>query len=161
MKPITKKVIEAGLVSKHTLMLMQRWGYLDPEATELNNAIEISDGLTNGFVKFVEELDELLMEEEDEEIKETRFSMTLRDPMLVAWDFDLEMGVEIKDMVIFRDEFNNLIFPSSSVPHIGYKFKILDSDNLKEIGKWFEITRLTTLWAASCPIAHQVEAIPL
>lgn len=81
MKPISKKVIEAGLVPKHTLMLMRRWGYLDLETCP-DIIPTMQDDLKQGFLKFVEELEELIAaeEEDDYDIKETEFSLaSIRD----------------------------------------------------------------------------------
>ena len=76
MKPISRKVIEAGLVPKHTLLLMRRWGYLDPESCpEILPTIQ--DDLKQSFLKFVEELEELLDAEDEDyyEIKAIDFSL--------------------------------------------------------------------------------------
>lgn len=145
MKSITKKVIEAGLVSKHTLLLMQRWGYLEPEATPIHGTMQTD--LKEGFAKFVEELDELLAEEDDGDIKETKFSITLRNPSLVKWY--VPTG-DNNPIIVFTDESTQLIFPASEDPQPGDRFYAIDTQNL------YEITTVIKLWSGSNVIAHQV-----
>lgn len=145
MKPITKKVIESGLVHKHTVMLMQRWGYLEPEAASIHGIMQTD--LKEGFSKFVEELDELLAEEDDGDIKETKLSITLRNPSLIKWY--VPTGDD-NPIIVFTDESTQLIFPASEEPQSGDRFYAVDTRNL------YEITTVTKLWSGSDVIAHQV-----
>ena len=160
MKPISQKVIEAGLVPKHALLLFKRWGYLDPEDTDLpEEGPEAAKGdqLKEGFIQFVEELDTLLEAKAEEEIKETRFSITLKDPRSVKWLREDKHGnfVDMGDwtLVVFSDEVGRLIFPPSENP-AHCRFRIIATKER------MEVTSCTPLWHGDTLYAYQVEAEP-
>lgn len=159
MKPITKAVIDAGLIPKHTLMLFKRWGYLDPDATEIpeettamtRTAREIKDSLHS----FVEELDALIEEKAEEPIKETRLSITLRNPFRIQLLFEDKYGNWIEggeDFVVFHDEADYLIFAPSIEIHMGSKFINVATKD------WYEVYSHAPLWHDDMVYADQVEA---
>ena len=165
MKPITKKVIESGLVPKHALMLMQRWGYLDPEEAVIPDtgpAQRTAKELKSFLVRFVEELDELIEAEAEEEIKETSFSITLNSPLSIIWKPPIYFGSDLSPniwsppMVIFRDEFGHFIIPDPAwKPEIGHMFRPKTTDGDLH---WYEITSCTPLWSGDTLIAYQIDA---
>ncbi len=79
MKDLTRKVLESGLINKHTAVLMEKWGYLEPGASDMVGKIQGLNGPTavtlesNPFKKkeeirrvledFVEDLELLLQPE--------------------------------------------------------------------------------------------------
>lgn len=156
MKPIIKKVIEAGLIPKHTLLLFKRWGYLEPEATDVDIPESVtSKELKAGFIRFVEELDELIEAKADEGIKETRFAITLKEPFRIKWlREDKYSNYIVSDdwiVVVFQDEAGRLIFPPSADP-TDRKFIVMSNNER------FEITTCTPLWYGDTLYAYQVEA---
>lgn len=154
MKPISKKIAESGLVPKHTLLLMQRWGYLDPEEPLTTEAEVIQEEIREGFAQFVEELDTLIEAKDEEEMKETKFSITLQDPFRVTWLSEKygNWSAYGDFIVVFRDEAERMIFPSSESPHIGMRFEVLLDKS------WYEVTECTPLWSGDTIVAYQVEA---
>lgn len=144
MKPITKKVIEAGLVPKHTILLMQRWGYLEPEASDIPT---MQADLKEGFIQFVEDLEELIEEEAEKDIQETKFSITLRDPFLVYWIGDAKP----RSVIVFKDESGHLIFPASEGVRLGDIFQTAETKELQEI------ISVVRLWSGSDIVAYQVD----
>ncbi len=163
MKPISKKVIEAGLIPKHTLLLFKRWGFLDPKddiLPDTQTALTSAENLKQGFIRFVEELDELLEEKAEEEPKETRFSITLKEPFAVEWLREDKHGCWVEysapydeTLVVFKDEADRLIFPPSHDPN-GRHFRI------KKSKIHYEVIESTPLWYGSTLYAYQVEAEP-
>lgn len=154
MKPITKKVIEAGLVPKHTILLMQKWGYLDPEATADVDERVVHHDIKSSLTKFVEELDELLEAKKDEDIKETSFSITLRSPFRIMWLYEKYGNYSTygDPIIAFKDEMDRIILPASESPSEGRLFSRLSDE------AWFEITSCTPLWADDTIVAYQIEA---
>lgn len=165
MKPIAKKVIEAGLVPKHTLMLMKRWGYMDPEDTTsvatsglISTEVgKVASDVENGFTQLVEELDELLEAKNEEDIKETKFSITLCNPFRVMWLTKDKYGNYRNygtQFVVFHDEADRLIFPASEEPSLDSSFEAMVS------GDCFHVENVTPLWSGDLIIAYQVETRP-
>lgn len=163
MKPITKKVIEAGLIPKHTLLMFKRWGYLDPEDTSLPEGskavIATADQLKAGFTQLVEELDTLLEEKAEEGIKETRFSVMLIDPFRIKWLVEDKHGNWTSrhelPIVVFKDEAGNMIFPPSAGDPADRRFEMYNSKIQ------YEITSSVPLWYGDTLYAYQVEAEPI
>lgn len=157
MKPIAQKVVDAGLVPKHTLLLFKRWGYMDPEQTEVpDTALAKHKELEEGFTQFVEELDTLLEEKQDEEIKETRFSITLGDPFQVRWLYEEDQCyLETQDapFIVFHDETGRLIFPTQFDPTDRYFVAVAKDDR-------FHVTDCVPLWHGDTLYAYQVEVEP-
>ncbi len=153
MKPISKKIIEAGLVPKHTLMLMQKWGYMDPESKDADQQIVQLD-IKDTFSKFVDELDELLEAKNEEDIKEISFSITLRNPFRILWlaEKNGNYFTHSNPIIAFRDEMDRIILPASESPSVGNYFSRLSDEH------WFEITSVTPLWADDTIVAYQIEA---
>lgn len=160
MKPISKKVVEAGLVSKHTLLLMKRWGYMDPEqelpedGESTSMAQRVHSEIKVSFTKFVDDLDQLLEEKETEDIKETKFSITLTDPFQIIRLYEKYGNYEEfgSPIIIFRDETGRMVFPPSEMPGLGDMFEMMDSKD------WYEITEVAPLWSGNTIVAYQVEA---
>jgi hypothetical protein len=156
MKPISKKVIEAGLVPKHTLLLMQRWGYMDPETDDIDQdpiLQTVHSDLKEGFAKFVDELDELLEAKQEEDIKETSFSLLLKNPFRIMWLSEKYGNYSTygDPVVVFKDDLDRLVFPASEECHVGRMFSRMTDES------WFEITEVTPLWADDTLAAYQVE----
>lgn len=76
MKPLVKRVLEAGLVDKHTAQMLERWGQLDQGAADLVGQKQLTE---KTLTQFVEELDEL-METEKETYKQTTLDVFVTSP---------------------------------------------------------------------------------
>lgn len=88
MKPLTRKLIESGLLDKHTIAMMQRWGQWDSgtignAVMESSNpaAVSLKEMTEEGLEEFAEELSELL--EQRSEIHETRLEMQVKEKTLI------------------------------------------------------------------------------
>jgi hypothetical protein len=143
-KDISKKIVEAGLVDKHTLVLMQRWGYLDGtvETTKLEQTKET-------FRDFVDDLEGLLDAKDEEGIKETRFAILLSNPINVSWIRDEE-----NPFIVFHDEADNLIFAPGTTPEVGDCFMVVKTRKLNLIEE------VTPLWYGDTLYAYQVRYTP-
>jgi hypothetical protein len=152
MKPISKKVVEAGLVDKHTVRLMQKWGYMSIGPDDDNPGKQVQRDCRESLTEFVDDLDNLLAQEEEVGIKETRLSITLTDPLKVTW-----VGTD-SPFVIFRDEAGKFIFPASHIIENGMRFSSVLSGGRR--GTSFMITDHVPLWHDDVLYAYQVDAFP-
>ncbi len=141
MKEISKKIIEAGLVDKHTLRLIQKWGYLDGGVE--NTKLEETKA---SFHEFVDDLDSLLDAKDEEDIKETRFSIILNNPTIVAW-----AGDEDNTFVVFHDETDNLIFAPGSKPEVLNRFWVMKTKKI------YTVEEVVPLWYGDTLYAYQVK----
>lgn len=78
MKPLTKKILESGLVDAHAARLFRRWGSLDD--MDVIGQIQIAKKMIIGdfLEEFIDDLENLL--EKEKEFKETRLGMVVKPP---------------------------------------------------------------------------------
>jgi len=149
MKPIVQKILESGLVNKHTALLMEKWGTLDRGASELVGKEDLREASESTLMKFVEELDSLI-EEEYRNNHETRLSIALGEPFLVQ-----PLRWTTGKIVVFLDEMENFIFPKDLYPDwllpTG-RFRRINDDQV------WEIDEVTPLFVGEHRYAHQVRA---
>ena len=112
MKKLTQKVIEAGLVPRHTLELMKYWQLVPHDATEA----DMEDADMDKMFGIVEELAQLLEEDQEiPEIKETRLdignSFEARKGRAVLYA-DTTPSRSRLDLEISRDRLGNFIIPN-------------------------------------------------
>lgn len=148
MKPLVRKIIESGLVSQHVTLLMEKWGTLDHGATSLVGSNAARKASEETLIKFAEELEGLLDQNRDE-IRETRLSMNLTNPRIVKWGYGGNLQA-----IVFDDEMRNLVFPPTwkTRLHPGKKFQLLDDDMFR----WYEITDVVPLYENDEICAYQV-----
>jgi hypothetical protein len=72
MKELTRKILESGLVEKHAVLLMEKWGQLDPGAADLVGRKQVT---VESLSKFVEEIDQLVSLDAAGDTKETRLEV--------------------------------------------------------------------------------------
>jgi hypothetical protein len=108
MKDIVKKVLEAGLVSKHTALLMEKWGTLDRGASDLVDSENIHEMSEKTLLRFVEDI-EALIERERDSVRETALSIRMANPFQVS--LSRSSGIRVP-YVVFKDEMGRFIFPS-------------------------------------------------
>jgi hypothetical protein len=76
MRPVTKKILEAGLIDKHVQAMLTRWGSLEgiipPEQIPEMKRLDTKQKLE----RFVEELEELI-DKEEETMRETPLDMAV------------------------------------------------------------------------------------
>lgn len=156
MKPVVKKVLESGLVSKHTAKLMEKWGSLDRGASSLVDS-EVVQKTEQALADFAEELDELVSRER-EKIQETKLCINIGNPVLVTWVL-VDVGgknydalTKTRKIPVFRDEMGNFLFPTTEEPFIseGNKFEETSS------GKVHEIKEFVPLYMGEYPYGIQV-----
>ena len=118
MKPIVRKILESGLVSKHTALLMERWGYLENGAHGLVGKEDLREASDEVLRQFLDDI-EALIDEERESFRETKMSIQVGDPILAVVSGCVKV-------VIFKDEMGNFMFPAGgNFPiDIGEKFHI-------------------------------------
>lgn len=73
MKPVTKKILEAGLVDKHAAAMLTRWGMLEVGEAGQTGIKKIT---AEQLEQFAEELDELV-DREEETMRETPLDMSV------------------------------------------------------------------------------------
>lgn len=146
MKELVKRILEAGLVSKHTALLMEKWKALDADAAQIVGKSDIRKVSDEALVQFAEELS-VLIEKERTSFHETKLSITMGDPMLVAW-----VQFPRSHIVVFRDEMGSFIFPPDEALHLrmGNRFQ-------SEEDTW-EIVESHPLHVGDRRYAHLVEA---
>lgn len=94
MKELTKKILEAGLVDKHLAQMMEKWGALEPGATDLVGKERVTKETLERFAEDIASLVNV-----DGPVKETLLDAKVSNPVLFhsngippfqgAWD---EMG---------------------------------------------------------------------
>jgi hypothetical protein len=67
MKELTKKIIEAGLVNKHTVLALERWGSIDRGASDL---VGVNQVTRETFQEFADDIATLL--EKEQPMRETQ-----------------------------------------------------------------------------------------
>lgn len=93
MKPLVKKILEAGLVDKHTARMLERWGQLEDGAEDLVGQRRIASQKT--LEEFVEDLEGLLETEGD--VKETRLEIQVRRPPAELYNRRLGTFAAVQD----------------------------------------------------------------
>ncbi len=73
MKPLTKKVLEAGLVDKHVAIMFEKWGQLESGSSEI---VAREDLTKQSLEHLIDEIDELI--DRRTETKETRLEISAR-----------------------------------------------------------------------------------
>lgn len=149
MKELVKKILEAGLVDKHTALLLEKWRSVDDGAAEMVGKEDIRKISEEALTQFAEELS-LLVEEERTSFHETKLSITMGDPMLVTWALHPRSRI-----VVFRDEMGNFIFPADEALH-------LNTGNRFQSGEdTWEVAGSSPLHVGDKRYAHLVEATKL
>jgi len=108
MKKIVEKILESGLVDKHTALLLEKWGQLERGASDVVGKNDLRKASEDALIKFAEEIDDLI-EETKQELRETRLQIEVGEPLLVHW---ADPFLEHKT-VVFRDRAGDFIFPLS------------------------------------------------
>ena len=75
MKELTKKVIEAGLIDKHTTHLFEKWGAIDPEEAD---QVKRKEATKKTLEEFAEAIDGLMAT--SYMVKETQFEAYVTGP---------------------------------------------------------------------------------
>jgi len=146
MKELVKKILESGLVDKHTALLMEKWKSVDDGAASMVSRREVSE---ISLEQFAEEL-AVLIEKERTSFQETKLSLTMGDPVLVAW-----VQFPHSRIVVFRDELGNFVFPPDEALHLrtGNRFQSKEDT--------WEIVSSNPLHVGDKKYAHLVEATKL
>lgn len=142
MKPVTKKILESGLVGKHVAKLLERWGSLEPGEADLAGRRQVTE---EGLKEFAEELDDLLTQEAQEP-KETRLEIPLSAP--VAFKI---VGREPAHFLGCADDFGRLIVS----PHV----KLCRGDSIQEkfgAQKTYQVLEVENLYKGEQVYAQQL-----
>lgn len=75
MKPLTKRILEAGLVDKHAAKMFESWGQLEPGDSDLVGRKMVTE---TGLRAFIDDIEQLT--EPDDEMKETRLDIRVTQP---------------------------------------------------------------------------------
>lgn len=146
MKPITKKILESGLVDKHTAALMERWGVgLERGASDLVGKEDLRKASAETLTSFASELEELL-DNEDETLRESR------NPI------EVESWAALKDVAskqLFTapvDRSLSYIFPPTITPEMLTPGRIYEDQNEDRL----EVLEHTDLYVDETLFAFQV-----
>ena len=113
MKQIVKKILEAGLVEKNAVLLMEKWGQIERGSAELVGNKDLREATEHSLTKFAEEV-EALIEKDREQVRESRLAIQVGAPFLASWFAQAGVGGEIvRGVVLYKDEMGNLLFPIS------------------------------------------------
>jgi len=146
MKPIVKKILEAGLVDKHTALLMEKWKAVDEGAAELVGREDIRKASEETLLKFVDDIEGLL-EEDRAHLLETKMNILLNSPQFAHWG-----GKDGYQFVLYRDDGNNFIFP----PNLPF---VIDVGGIFFMGRnSYEIDEVTPLHTGTSVCAIQIAA---
>jgi hypothetical protein len=116
MRPITKKILESGLLDKHVAAMLARWGAIDQE--EYNNPSSRKQFETKEQLeRFAEELDELI-DKENEIMRETPLDMPLSGELLRF----MTQGMAGQAFQGRWDQMGHLIVPPNVSLHRGVVF---------------------------------------
>jgi hypothetical protein len=102
MKELTKKILEAGLVDKHTTRAMEKWGQLEEGSVALVGKKKVTE---TTLAEFVEDIETLL--DQDLEIRETRFEVSVDGP------YTLKIGSY--EAQCFRDQFGRYLVNNPNI----------------------------------------------
>lgn len=97
MKPLVKKILEAGLVDKHSAKMFEQWGHLEPGAADIVGKKEITDKTLESFAEDIE----ALLEAEADKMRETRLEAHVLPPC--------EYFCELGPFAAVEDHMGNLI----------------------------------------------------
>lgn len=162
MKPIVKKILEAGLVDKHIALLMEKWKSVDDGAAELVGKEDIRKASESSLLQFAEEIEQLL--DESRSLHETKLSITVKEPFAITWVLVSEpsstpASASLIDRVgtqavVFRDEMGNFVFPPGQelMLRAGNRFRLSD-------GAVWSVVDFIPLFVGEQKYAYQVEAI--
>lgn len=92
MKPLTKKILESGFVDTHVARMMERWGQLEPGASDLVGKKQVTK---KTLEEFAEELECLLDIENADEFRETSLDIQAKQEV---W-LQVDTGEQLKGFV--------------------------------------------------------------
>lgn len=162
MKPLTKKVLESGLIDKHMALMLERWKAIPDGASDLVNEDALKDATKEGLMKLGEEL--------GDEVDKLR---TLKETQL---DLDkLRWPVEV-DAVMTNEGKSLALHISAVIDRMGrlyFRFQDVEKDwfvpgffldrtitSKEEVGRLLqireEILESTVLYTGDQPVCVQV-----
>jgi hypothetical protein len=150
MKPIVKKILESGLIDKHTALLMEKWKALDEGSSNLVGKEDLKKASEASLIQFAEEVEEII-DGSQEARQETRLAVSVGEPILISWVLSEEK--EAAPVVVFRDEMGNFIFPPAMDPNLLIMNRFRTSD-----GSIWVVTDITALSIADQRYAFEVSA---
>lgn len=138
MKELTKKILESGLVDKHTTRAMEKWGLLDEGASDLVGKRKITE---KSFEEFAEDI-EVLLEKEQGQVRETQFEVSVTGPFkLKAGDYKA---------ACYRDVFGRYLINDPNIdPFVRGEWIEID-------GKEMELLDVEVLFKGDSPAAVQL-----
>lgn len=116
LKPIVKTVLESGLVEKHQIEMMERWGFLDPGAAELVKEDKLQNATREQLTKLAEEIGTEV--DKARTLRETQLDIDrLRWPTIVSIKKDASGGFEqvAYKITALIDRMGRLYFRSQDV----------------------------------------------
>ncbi len=149
MKPLTKKILESGIIEKNILKMFERWGTLDKESVDLVGTTSVLD---EGVADFIEALDAIL--DENAEKKETRLEITVRPPILLFCP--QIQNPKLATFAAHEDELGRFIV----APNIKlFRGAMVTPDEIGKIiprPRWWKVLEIEPLHRGEKLVAHQV-----
>jgi hypothetical protein len=134
MKPLVKKILEAGLVDKHVAKMMERWGTLEPNSSDLVGQRKVTE---TTLQEFADDIEYLIEKGSEEGKQETSLEIGTGEGFTIRW-FCLERHMM---MPVWKDTMGNLIALKKFMPPgagfvrgeqldtiIGKSYRVLDID---------------------------------
>lgn len=143
MKPLTKKLLESGIVEKNFAIMLERWGSLDPGAAD-----EVKSRMVKQRVEeFVDELDEII--ESNMEPKETRID-------IVGKGLEVLYCPTAGVFSAALDEMGRLIIPTGFVLQRGDNLWKNEPGRVKHLGPWARVLDVEPLHIEETLVGYQV-----
>jgi hypothetical protein len=120
-KELTKKVLEAGLVEKHTARMFEQWGHLDRGSADLVGQQKVT---AETLEAFVEDIDKLI--EKSSEVHETALDINVT----AEFDFEDDAGKKVHAYVDYMGYLLVLV---------GQRMKIHRGSKIRQDGKTFAV----------------------
>lgn len=131
MKPLVRKILESGLVSKHTAKMMEHWGWLEEGASDLASKSLMERDTKVLLSKLAEDIGDLL--EDEYKIRETRLdhnvrrSLSVRVPDGRVVDADEDYMGHLIILVGVGIGRGDVLYSSDGVVAL---YRVLDVDNM-------------------------------
>lgn len=142
MKPLVKKILESGLVDKHSALMFEKWGQLEPGSADMVGKKEITEKTLEAFAEDIE----ALMESEADQVRETRLEVHVLPPQEY---FCPELGT----FPAVRDNMGNLIVSPDLNIQRGHK--VTEGKEMWDLGS-AEVLDIELLYLDDKIVAKQV-----
>ena len=140
MRPLSRKILEAGLVEKHAAKLFERWGQLEPGSANLVGQRMVTEVT---LAAFADDIESLLANEEENDHKATVLEVNAK----LELDFIDPAGNKVHCWV---DYMGHLIVPVSR------KVRVHRGSRIQADGKTYTVLDIDTVYQNDDMVALQL-----